>query len=384
MHNLIYGGINSEDYKTYISNAGIYKSPEKRYRKYAVLGRNGHFLEDTGIFENVEIEYPFCTYENCDTNIRSYISALRQKKGYQRIEDTFHSEYYRMGAFIDEFEPKEVAADGSICNGILKFDCMPQKWLKSGEEPIVLYIGAEIVPESTEVERQLATSNMDITSATATISINNDTINAVRVEAVAYSIQGRQFQLFDVELDAHERTEESIQFTLPISPVDPDGMFSWRLICYADHDTGVFDGLDITIETPNGTSYFGKSFVINNPTGFVAKPLIEFGGYFAGTLKFEILDQGSYVPDQTYELSFTDSEYNQKCWLDCDEQWMYDDDGNSLGDKIVIVTAQDSKGKNLVFPELGSNITIISAVANENSQASFVRMMKIYPRWWTV
>lgn len=399
MHNLIYGGVNSEDYKAYITNAGIYKSPEKRYRNYTVPGRNGKLLEDTGTFENVEVEYPFCVYEDCDTNMQNFLAAMRRKKGYQRIEDTFHPEYYRMGAFLDEFEPKEVTADADKSNGILKFDCMPQKWLKAGEEPICVIEGNFSNYVSSEDEPDIPSTATMWTGYMPTPENKKLVINLHNAFDEAYvgitSYDAEDHETFSFLIPEHERWlpegDYQVTFTLPSDSV----RWSFEYEIHANNYYGEIVTVgDTYAEFSFEDYFFGEYRNIKallkeeirfvNPTGFATKPLIEYFAYYNSNIKITNIENG--VEKDFYELEFdAENELNQHIFLDCDQQYAYNSDGANVSNIMSIVTAQSSDGKSLVFPEFGSDsIKIEFLKHNEVHQMTpHNTIIFIYPRWWT-
>lgn len=386
MHNLSYGDINSEDYKAYITNAGIYKSPKKRYRKYTVPGRNGELLEDTGTFENVEVEYPFCVYENCDTNYRAYVAAMRRKKGYQRIEDTFHPEYYRMGAFIDEFEPKEVTPDGEMCNGVLKFDCMPQKFLKSGEMPLCLLIPEVFVPGDGSSMNELTSSKIAIADTEGVhIAATNQGVDGL-VYVSVYEYNGTtETRTYQRQVRMGETEEVDVVFS--------SGSEYWRLALSVDPEGNVntvralvSGKCYINDELVDYEASFANKHIIHNPTGFRAKPLFEFNSFGTGSLQITNMEEGytSGVADEYYVLSLSGGTQNDHVYLDCDAQYMYDDEGNNVTNQLSIVTAQSADGRSLVFPEFGSSYVLLMLDAEHRETVSnSPNLVFIYPRWWT-
>ncbi|WP_207120164.1 hypothetical protein [Bulleidia sp. zg-1006] len=60
--------------------------------------------------------------------LRAYLNAFN---GYQRLEDTINSTYYRMARYNGSFEVE--SKDKLAATFDITFDCMPQKFLKSGE-----------------------------------------------------------------------------------------------------------------------------------------------------------------------------------------------------------------------------------------------------------
>ena len=140
---LTFGGINSATYGIYIDGSGVFNSPERDVTMVTIPSRNGQLSLDNGRFENIEVTYnAFVTENNGKTmaeNIRDFRNAIGSLKGYQRLEDTYHTDEFRMGVFRNgiEVEPVIYQTGGAF---EVTFDCKPQRficdaptgWLESG------------------------------------------------------------------------------------------------------------------------------------------------------------------------------------------------------------------------------------------------------------
>lgn len=135
-HNLTFGDVNTKDFDVYISGEGLFNAPKKDVEKIDIPGRNGALLIDNDRFDNIEVTYPAYFYKPNIYDFTGYLSALRaaimSKKGYQRLEDSFHPDEYRMGAFIGGLEIDPVKFNTAATFDMV-FDCKPQRFLKSGE-----------------------------------------------------------------------------------------------------------------------------------------------------------------------------------------------------------------------------------------------------------
>ncbi len=132
---MIYGGKNLKDFGVYISGPGVFNAPKRNITTISIPGRNGDLTCDNGKYENTDGKYPAFIVEDMATNIEALRNYLLCKIGYQRIEDTYNPDEYRMGRFKGPFTAKP---DDSLKRAKfdLIFDCMPQRYLKSGEEYI--------------------------------------------------------------------------------------------------------------------------------------------------------------------------------------------------------------------------------------------------------
>lgn len=138
-NSLVYGGVDSADYGVYITGDAVFNAPKRSVELVSVPGRNGAIEIDQGHFENIEVSYPAGMFGDDQTDFRERLSdfrnAIMSQKGYQRLSDTYHPDEYRMGIYVDglEVEPKHYNEAGQFT---LKFNCKPQRWLTSGEDPL--------------------------------------------------------------------------------------------------------------------------------------------------------------------------------------------------------------------------------------------------------
>lgn len=140
-NSIIFGGIDSANYGIYVAGNAVFNSPERDVTMIDVPGRNGQLTFDNGRFMNIEVTYnAFVTGDNSDDiadNIRGYRNAIGSLIGYQRLEDTFHTDEYRQAIFRNgiEVEPTIYQTGGYFD---ITFDCKPQRFLTSGENAVDL------------------------------------------------------------------------------------------------------------------------------------------------------------------------------------------------------------------------------------------------------
>jgi phage-related protein len=135
--NLVVGNINCKDYGVFVSDAGIYASPEPDYTSYEIAGRNGDLHINNGRYKNVDITYQAFIAHEFEDKFVPFRSAILSQDGYVRIEDDFKQDMYRLGRLKSGIEGKIKLARG-IGTFELEFDCKPQWYLKSGEQETVL------------------------------------------------------------------------------------------------------------------------------------------------------------------------------------------------------------------------------------------------------
>lgn len=130
-----FDGIDSRAYGVYVAEVNVFDTPERDVEMIKVPGRNGTISIDHGRFENIEVEYKCFLHGDDEADFNSAISNLRNalasRIGYKRLTDDFYTDEYRMASFNDGMSVSQVGrrtGDFSI-----KFNCMPQRWLTSGE-----------------------------------------------------------------------------------------------------------------------------------------------------------------------------------------------------------------------------------------------------------
>ncbi len=134
---ITFGSVDSSTYDIYISGEGVFNAPERDVEIISIPGRNGSFLLDNGRFENIEVTYPaynlVANNSTFVTKVDGLRNALASLKGYQRLEDTFHPNEYRMASFVSGLEVKPYMYNDHASHFDIVFNCKPQRFLKSGE-----------------------------------------------------------------------------------------------------------------------------------------------------------------------------------------------------------------------------------------------------------
>ncbi|MDO4527436.1 MAG: hypothetical protein Q4C03_01465 [bacterium] len=142
---IIFGGIDSSEYGIYISGEGTYNAPERAVEFVNVPGRNGAIALDQGRYENITITYPAMVLEDDQETFRERLSAFRNailsQKGYQRLEDSYHPDEYRMGLYHAGLSVSDLLTFHQGGNFELTFECKPQRFLTVGDYPVPLDSG---------------------------------------------------------------------------------------------------------------------------------------------------------------------------------------------------------------------------------------------------
>lgn len=171
---LTIGDVSSADYGIFLSGEGSFQAPRRSYQEITIPGRNGILMIDEERMENVSVKYKMIIMQTFPADYEGFRNALLSLRGYQRLEDTFHPDEYRMGIFKAGIVPKTYGLRNQSGKFELEFDCKPQRWLKSGEEQIEL-TGSGMIYNSTLFEakpliRVYGNGVLGVGSETITIS----------------------------------------------------------------------------------------------------------------------------------------------------------------------------------------------------------------------
>lgn len=135
MHEIIYGYTKSSRFGLYITGGATFNSPERDITAITIPGKNGTLTIDNKRFHNITIQYPAYIRSDYITKTRLIKEWLLDEPGYRRLEDTYNPEVFRMARFKGpiNFDTRELNQSGELT---FCFDCMPQKFLKEGEQAV--------------------------------------------------------------------------------------------------------------------------------------------------------------------------------------------------------------------------------------------------------
>ena len=111
-----------------------------------IPGRNGDLIWETGSYENRSGSAScFCLQKDVEKAISSAGRFLMGKKGYRRLETSDDPDHYWLARV--ENSPQIAMRLRTLAPFEIGFDCKPQRFLKSGENPIVFNndLSAEIL-----------------------------------------------------------------------------------------------------------------------------------------------------------------------------------------------------------------------------------------------
>ncbi len=137
---IIWAGTSSEDVGMVIQHYPKVIIPARKREVQAVPGRSGDIVIEFDTFENYEQQYD-CFLDakqlgGLNTVIPKVSDWLLGNRGYQRLEDTYFPDVYRMAYVVNALE--FTSFFNEYGSGTLTFNCAPEKYFKMGEEEITL------------------------------------------------------------------------------------------------------------------------------------------------------------------------------------------------------------------------------------------------------
>lgn len=150
---------------------GLWDSPERDTESIEIPGRSGDLTIDNGRWKNQKGTYKCGVGVDFQDNYEEFRAFFASLIGYQRLEDSWHPNEYRMarpagGITADLFK------NGLTGEFEVPLDAMPQRFLKSGETAISLSSGTRTVTNPT----LYAAHPLMTVSGSGTIRIGSDSI----------------------------------------------------------------------------------------------------------------------------------------------------------------------------------------------------------------
>lgn len=178
---LTFDGINLKDFGVYINGNQTYNAPGRDREIISVPGRNGDLIIDNGRYENTEVTYHAFIYRDFSANIGGLRNLLLSRTGYVRIEDSYHPDEFRLGIYSGDFKA-DVVEWLEAGEFDLTFNCKPQRFLKSGEQEILIaHRGvatiSKLINETPYTAKPLLYCGVYGTTLIGTVTINGKTLS---------------------------------------------------------------------------------------------------------------------------------------------------------------------------------------------------------------
>lgn len=367
-HNLIFGNVNSNDHFVFITGSGTFSAPQRDVEYVSVPGRNGDLVIDNGKWNNIRVTYPASIPDDFEENMSAFRAKICKLKGYQKLEDSYHPDEYRLGVFADGLEPRTTQRNRGGTFDI-SFNCKPQRFLKSGETPIQIMpfyvIGSELSSQVVPVLGDLTFTVRCATSDTLSIDVTTYDENIDEIDTATYSCENG-----DEITHSFENTDK--YWVISITGQSSISTTSLRIQTVTE-----YNGEALPID-----AIMCRNFSLVNPTGYGSKPMIEVYGATLGSMTIENIDTAGETESRyIFNIANTGKKH---FYMDCDMQYVYADDKTNLTDKLFLTTMESDVGQGLVFPDLGTNQINFQAYFNTGASSNGIGLVLIYPRWWTL
>lgn len=134
---IVWGGRSSDNVRVVVERYPNLPRPARKQEVVQVPGRNGDLIFQQDAFENYI--QPYDIYISAELPrlppvARKVAEWLYGPKGYQRLEDWYEPEYYRMAYYSGPVEIENIL--NRFGRATIEFNCKPQRFLKAGEWPI--------------------------------------------------------------------------------------------------------------------------------------------------------------------------------------------------------------------------------------------------------
>lgn len=134
---ILFNGRSSADFEMIVTEYPVLSRGVRRGDPYQIAGRNGTQIREDDTFENYTMTYKVAFPEDRGPSVTTAEIArwLLGSSGFCRLEDTFESDFYRLARYAG---PLNISQLLDKCGEApLTFDCQPERYLKTGEQPIL-------------------------------------------------------------------------------------------------------------------------------------------------------------------------------------------------------------------------------------------------------
>lgn len=136
---IYFNGVSSDTHGVIVQHRPNMIHAQRVVSTVSVPGRNGDLVIDEGRYANYTQSYDIFTRASRG-QIQEHITDLSPwllgPAGYCRLVDTYEPDYYRMARFIGPINAENLVNTVGTCT--LEFDCMPQRWLLTGETAVTV------------------------------------------------------------------------------------------------------------------------------------------------------------------------------------------------------------------------------------------------------
>lgn len=180
---IVYGGETSDNYGIVVTEAPVFDKPVRKTEVFNVPGRNGSILFQQNAFEDVVRSYSIFVAttigedsggditSDLPTKVNAITAWLNSKTGYQRLEDDFEPDTFRLAYYSggNEFSDRLLTTGEAT----LTFTCRPERFYKNAEAAVVVATGDTMSNPTKFASKPLIHIEG---SGTVTVSIGGETV----------------------------------------------------------------------------------------------------------------------------------------------------------------------------------------------------------------
>lgn len=191
-----YNGVNSRTLGVIVEQYPVRPIPKRKHEIFSVPGRSGDVIVEEDAWENVNQSYDvYLSAERAGLPLVSaQVVRWLNAGGYQRLEDDYNPDIFRLAAFLGPNDLQNIL--NAFGRATITFNCMPQRFLKSGETAVTPASGETLTNPTGYPAQPLITvsgsgsGTITVGSKTLTISTITDGMVLDCREREAYAISG--------------------------------------------------------------------------------------------------------------------------------------------------------------------------------------------------
>lgn len=176
---ITFNGKSFYDFGTYYDGSKLYGTPQKEVEFFAIPGRSGDLSVESGRYSNIVREINCFIREDFKKNYPALLNYLYSQNEYGRLQTSTEPDVFMLAQFVEAIEP-ETGAFLKYGSFALKFNCKPQKYLLSGEQPIEVSSTATLINPTEMPAKPLlicvGTGDITINDTTITLSANTSEV----------------------------------------------------------------------------------------------------------------------------------------------------------------------------------------------------------------
>lgn len=183
----VFDGVDSRTFDALVFENDTLSTPAKDVTVTKIPGRNGDFILPNKRFGNVKHVYDVIIYRRFEQNYEDLRNFLLSRNGYCRLEDSIHPGESYHAHFTEAIKPTLPPHGRDMGKFQLVFSRKPQRWLKIGEEEIVMRNNSSNVKTTLTNPTRFGCYPLLKLTGTAMSSGITLTVGSNTVELTAYS-----------------------------------------------------------------------------------------------------------------------------------------------------------------------------------------------------